>query len=181
MLPLGGLRVKHEVQRGISVPAQHLLWDQGQPRKASNELLLLYSRMFTYLFYRFCYVDILWISTKLCKTPVKRMHVYMNTYGYIRILIYLFYLFIDICNTLSSGKFKSLLQFGKLGCYMILVAIPIIQDYMLQFNSFDLSAVSSSVSTPRFIIPERIAQKLSLPLLHVLSLPAKHCIHGAVP
>jgi hypothetical protein len=33
MLPLGGLRGKHAVQRGIWVPTQHLLWEQGKPRK----------------------------------------------------------------------------------------------------------------------------------------------------
>jgi hypothetical protein len=38
MLPLGGLRGKHAVQRGISVPTQRLLWDQGKPRKALIEL-----------------------------------------------------------------------------------------------------------------------------------------------
>jgi hypothetical protein len=31
VLPLGGLHVKHAVQRGIWVPIQHLLWDQGKP------------------------------------------------------------------------------------------------------------------------------------------------------
>jgi hypothetical protein len=31
MLSLGGLYVKHAVQRGIWVPTQHLLWDQGKP------------------------------------------------------------------------------------------------------------------------------------------------------
>jgi hypothetical protein len=31
MLPLGGLCVKHAVQREIWVPTQHLLWDQGKP------------------------------------------------------------------------------------------------------------------------------------------------------
>jgi hypothetical protein len=37
-LPLGGLYVKHTEQRGISVPTQHLLWDQGKPRKTLIEL-----------------------------------------------------------------------------------------------------------------------------------------------
>jgi hypothetical protein len=32
-LPLGGLHVKHTKQRGIRVPTQHLLLDQGNPRK----------------------------------------------------------------------------------------------------------------------------------------------------
>jgi hypothetical protein len=31
VLPLGGLHVKHAVQRGVWVPTQHLLWDQGKP------------------------------------------------------------------------------------------------------------------------------------------------------
>jgi hypothetical protein len=31
MLPFGGLHVKHAVQRGIWVPTQHLLCDQGNP------------------------------------------------------------------------------------------------------------------------------------------------------
>jgi hypothetical protein len=35
MLPLGGLHVK---QRGIWVPTQHLLWDQGKARKTLIEL-----------------------------------------------------------------------------------------------------------------------------------------------
>jgi hypothetical protein len=30
-LPLGGLHVKHTEQRGIWVPTQHLVWDQGKP------------------------------------------------------------------------------------------------------------------------------------------------------
>jgi hypothetical protein len=30
--------VKHEVQCGIWVPTQHLLWDQGKPRKTLIEL-----------------------------------------------------------------------------------------------------------------------------------------------
>jgi hypothetical protein len=33
MLPLGGLHAKHAMQSGIWVPTQHLLWDQGEPRK----------------------------------------------------------------------------------------------------------------------------------------------------
>jgi hypothetical protein len=37
-LPSGGLRVKHAEQRGIWVPTQHLLWDQGKPRKTFIEL-----------------------------------------------------------------------------------------------------------------------------------------------
>jgi hypothetical protein len=37
-LPLGGLHVKHTEQRGIWVPIQHLLWDQGKPRKTLIEL-----------------------------------------------------------------------------------------------------------------------------------------------
>jgi hypothetical protein len=38
MLPLGGLHGKHAVQRGIWVPTQHLLWEQGKPRKTLIEL-----------------------------------------------------------------------------------------------------------------------------------------------
>jgi hypothetical protein len=38
LLPLGGLHVKHAVQRGIWVPTQHLLWDRGKPRKTLIEL-----------------------------------------------------------------------------------------------------------------------------------------------
>jgi hypothetical protein len=37
-LPLGGLHVKHTEQRGIWVPTQHLLWDQGKPQKTLIEL-----------------------------------------------------------------------------------------------------------------------------------------------
>jgi hypothetical protein len=35
-LIFGGLHEKHAVQRGIWVPTQHLLWDQGKPRKTSS-------------------------------------------------------------------------------------------------------------------------------------------------
>jgi hypothetical protein len=38
MLPLGGLHVKHAVQRGIWVLTQHLLWDHGKPWKNFIEL-----------------------------------------------------------------------------------------------------------------------------------------------
>jgi hypothetical protein len=38
MLPLGGMHVKHAVQRGIWVPTQHLVWDQEEPRKTLIEL-----------------------------------------------------------------------------------------------------------------------------------------------
>jgi hypothetical protein len=31
--------VKHTEQRGIWVPTQHLLWDQGKPRKTLIELV----------------------------------------------------------------------------------------------------------------------------------------------
>jgi hypothetical protein len=37
-LIFGGLHEKHAVQRGIWVPTQHLLWDQGKPRKTLIEL-----------------------------------------------------------------------------------------------------------------------------------------------
>jgi hypothetical protein len=38
MLPLGGLHVKHAVQRGILTRTQHLLQDRGKPRKILIEL-----------------------------------------------------------------------------------------------------------------------------------------------
>jgi hypothetical protein len=38
ILSLGGLHVKHSVQRAIWVPTQRLLWDQGKPRKTLIEL-----------------------------------------------------------------------------------------------------------------------------------------------
>jgi hypothetical protein len=38
MLLLRGLHVKHAVKHAIWVPAQHLLWDQGKPRKTLIEL-----------------------------------------------------------------------------------------------------------------------------------------------
>jgi hypothetical protein len=38
MFPLGGLHVKHAVQRRILVSTQHLIWDQGKPRKALIQL-----------------------------------------------------------------------------------------------------------------------------------------------
>jgi hypothetical protein len=34
----GGLHEKHAVQRGIWVPTQHSLWDQGKPGKTLIEL-----------------------------------------------------------------------------------------------------------------------------------------------
>jgi hypothetical protein len=37
-LIFGRLHEKHAVQRGIWVPTQHLLWDQGTPRKTLIEL-----------------------------------------------------------------------------------------------------------------------------------------------
>jgi hypothetical protein len=39
-LIFGGLHEKHAVQRGIWVPTQHLLWDQGKPRKTLIELAI---------------------------------------------------------------------------------------------------------------------------------------------
>jgi hypothetical protein len=38
-LIFGGLHEKHAVPRGIWVPTQHLLWDQGKPRKTLIELV----------------------------------------------------------------------------------------------------------------------------------------------
>jgi hypothetical protein len=35
---MGGLHVKHAVQRGICVPTKHLLWDRGKPQKTLIEL-----------------------------------------------------------------------------------------------------------------------------------------------
>jgi hypothetical protein len=37
-LMFGRLQEKHAVQRGIWVPTQHSLWDQGKPRKTLNQL-----------------------------------------------------------------------------------------------------------------------------------------------
>jgi hypothetical protein len=37
-LIFGGLHEKHAMQRGIWVPTQHLLWDQGKPRNTLIEL-----------------------------------------------------------------------------------------------------------------------------------------------
>jgi hypothetical protein len=37
-LIFGGLNEKHAVQRGIWVPTQHSLWDQGKPWKTLIEL-----------------------------------------------------------------------------------------------------------------------------------------------
>jgi hypothetical protein len=36
-LIFGGLHEKHAVKRGIWVPTQHLLWDQGKPRGMIQE------------------------------------------------------------------------------------------------------------------------------------------------
>jgi hypothetical protein len=41
-LIFGGLHEKDAVQRGIWVPTQHLLWDQGKPRKTLIELAMRY-------------------------------------------------------------------------------------------------------------------------------------------
>jgi hypothetical protein len=38
MLTLGGLHERHDVQRGICVPTQHLLWDREKTRKTLIEL-----------------------------------------------------------------------------------------------------------------------------------------------
>jgi hypothetical protein len=38
----GGLHEKHAVQRGIWVPTQHLLWDQGKPRANTNHWTSLF-------------------------------------------------------------------------------------------------------------------------------------------
>jgi hypothetical protein len=35
---MGGLHGKHAVKRGICVPTQDLLWDQGKPQKTLIEL-----------------------------------------------------------------------------------------------------------------------------------------------
>jgi hypothetical protein len=40
-LIFGGLHEKHADQRGIWVPTQHSLWDQGKPRKTLIELASL--------------------------------------------------------------------------------------------------------------------------------------------
>jgi hypothetical protein len=45
--------VKHAVQRGILVPTQHLLWDQGKPRKTLIESDYL-DKM---LLYTYCDID----------------------------------------------------------------------------------------------------------------------------
>jgi hypothetical protein len=42
-LIFGGLHEKHAVQRGIWVPTQHFLWDQGKPRKTLIELAVCMS------------------------------------------------------------------------------------------------------------------------------------------
>jgi hypothetical protein len=42
LLLLGGLHVKHAVQRGIWVPTQHLLWEQGKPRKTLIKLFKVF-------------------------------------------------------------------------------------------------------------------------------------------
>jgi hypothetical protein len=41
-LIFGGLHEKHAVQRGIWVPTQHSLWDQGKPQKTLIELAALF-------------------------------------------------------------------------------------------------------------------------------------------
>jgi hypothetical protein len=41
-LIFGGLHEKHAVQRGIWVTTQHLLWDQGKPRKTLIELAAVF-------------------------------------------------------------------------------------------------------------------------------------------
>jgi hypothetical protein len=44
-LIFGGLHEKHAVQRGIWVPTQHSLWNQGKPRKTLIELDLQNTRI----------------------------------------------------------------------------------------------------------------------------------------
>jgi hypothetical protein len=48
-LIFGGLHEKHAVQRGIWVPPQHSLWDQGKPRKTLVELANEVSFTFSYM------------------------------------------------------------------------------------------------------------------------------------
>jgi hypothetical protein len=51
-LIFGGLHEKHAVQRGIWIPTQHLLWDQGKPRKTLIESSCLLFKTNLYRFVR---------------------------------------------------------------------------------------------------------------------------------
>jgi hypothetical protein len=53
-------------------------------------------------FYNYCYVHMIWISTKPCITHVEGINAYMNKYAYK-------YTYICICDFFIIGKFGSLL------------------------------------------------------------------------
>jgi hypothetical protein len=96
---LGGLHEKHAVQRGIWVPTQHLLWDQGKPSSSwpvagpsgckltpsqqsgveyaspnivSLSVRLLYYKIRTQFALQMFYIHIIWISN-IPYTTLKKM------------------------------------------------------------------------------------------------------------
>jgi hypothetical protein len=106
MLPLGGLHGKHAVQRGIWVPTQHLLWDQGKPSswlvagpsgckltssqqsgiKSANPNISPYSfvSFSFFLFFSFFFFSqqvILFLQLFVCAYDLDKQQTLQNTYG----------------------------------------------------------------------------------------------------
>jgi hypothetical protein len=71
------------------------------PRPVMGIALLLrfFNRLF---FYNYCYVHMIWISTKPCITQVEGINAHMNKYAYK-------YTYICIYDSLINSKFGSLL------------------------------------------------------------------------
>jgi hypothetical protein len=116
MLPLGGLHSKHAVQRGIWVPTQHFLWDQGTPLKTLIDLagrrtfrMLAVRHFFFHSFFFFltsCFLQLF-----LCAYVLDKHQTVYNTCGrneriYEEICIQI-YIRIRICDSLIIGKFVS--------------------------------------------------------------------------
>jgi hypothetical protein len=69
----------------------------------------------------------IWISTKQSITPAEGLNAYMNKYAYK-------YTYICICDSFIIGKFGSVLQFEKIGCYTRFDVHPITK---VMFHSKD--------------------------------------------
>jgi hypothetical protein len=125
MLPLGGLHVKHAVQRGIWVLTQHLFWDQDLPD--ANWLLAsspaLNTRVLTLV--PICAVASLkkftsFLQIFLCVYNLDKHQTVYNTCGKINAYVNKYaykYTYICICDALIIGKF------GKIGCFTRLLLI----------------------------------------------------------
>jgi hypothetical protein len=131
-LPLGGLHVKHAVQRGIWVPTQHLLWDRGKPRKTwsqdlpdANWLLAsspaLKTRTLTLVpiwlllyLYKFTYYSALWMASKqLCITLQGAGEAYNRHVHATYISAILRFLFHDADLTESTWRYCHLIEWLK--------------------------------------------------------------------